>query len=62
VADYIYLTDSEITKSSTGVYVLLYPTAVTATAGRYTYGGRGSGTYDVTAQGGAFTLLDWTFD
>lgn len=60
VQDYVYLTDAELTRSAVGIYKLAYPLAIGAAAGTYTYGGRGTGTYEATAAT-EFEVVDWPF-
>lgn len=60
VEDYVYLTDAELTRSAVGIYKLAYPLAIGAAAGTYTYGGRGTGTYEATAAT-EFEVVDWPF-
>lgn len=61
VTAFVYGTDSEIAKGTTGTYHLTYPINISAERGEYQYGIYGTGTYDITESDGRFWVKDFPF-
>lgn len=53
---YVYGTNSELTKVSTGLYQMLVPSTVTDHGGRYRYRWETTGATTTTASEGSFTI------
>jgi len=58
---FVYGTDSEITKTATGVYQMLYSLALDAALGTWSYAWYANSTYKKTDVG-EFENAEWDFD